>query len=142
MASDPYRSYNFKLRLGNFVDAHFTECSGLSVKTEVISYREAGENQALRHIPGPVEYAPVTLRYGLTDSRELWDWMTKVAEGNIERRNVTITLMDSLGKDEVMEWTLTDAWPSEWQGAALNALDIRIAIESLTLVFDSLERNK
>jgi hypothetical protein len=33
-----------------------------------------------------------------------------------------------------------DAWPSEWQGAALNTTDRSAAIESLTLVFDRLER--
>lgn len=142
MAQDPYRGYNFKLRIGNFDQGHFTECSGLSVKTEVISYREAGSNQVLRHIPGPMEYSAVTLKYGLTDSKELYDWMMKVAEGNVERRNVTISLLDSQGKDVVMNWELHDAWPSEWQSAALNALDKGIAIESLTLVFDTMKRTK
>ena len=141
MSADPYRGYNFKLRIGNFVEGHFTECSGLSVKTEAISYRETGKNQVVRNIPGPVEYAAVTLKYGLTNSRALFDWIMKAAEGKVERRDVTITLMDSQGVEEVMEWTLTGAWPSEWQGAALNALDKGVAIESLTLVFDSLKRN-
>lgn len=138
--NDPYRSYNFKLELNGLAEGHFTECSGLSVKTESIPYREAGNHQLIRHIPGPVEYAAVTLKYGLTTSRELWDWLMKTAEGNVERRNVSILLLDSQGDNEVMRWNLVDAWPSEWQGAALNASDKALAIESLTLVYDSLER--
>lgn len=138
--NDPYRSYNFKLEIGGVAEGHFTECSGLSVKIEPIAYREAGNHQLVRHIPGPVDYTTVTLKYGVTKSRELWDWLMKSAEGNVERRNVSILLLDSQGDNEVMRWNLVDAWPSEWQGAALNASEKSLAIETLTLVFDRLER--
>lgn len=138
--NDPYRSYNFKLEIGGVAEGHFTECSGLGVKVEPIAYREAGNHQIVRHIPGPVDYASVTLKYGVTKSRELWDWLLKSAEGNVERRNVSIVLLDSQGTGEVMRWSLVDAWPSEWQGAALNASEKTLAIETLTLVFDRLER--
>jgi phage tail-like protein len=138
--SDPFRAYNFKLDIDGVTEGHFTECSGLSVKVETISYREAGSNQTVRHIPGPVDYAAVTLKYGVTKSKTLFDWMMKAAEGKVERKNVSIILMDSQGSDEVMRWNLHDAWPSEWQSANLNATDRGVAIESLTLVFDRLER--
>jgi phage tail-like protein len=138
--TDPYRSYNFKLELNGVAVGHFTECNGFGIKIESIPYREAGNHQLVRHIPGPVDYTAVTLKYGLTSSRELWDWLLKVAEGNVERRNVSILLLDSQGDSEVMRWNLVDAWPSEWQGAALNASDKALAIESLTLVYDGLER--
>ena len=51
--NDPYRSYNFKLEIGGIAEGHFTECSGLGVKIEPIAYREAGNHQLVRHIPGP-----------------------------------------------------------------------------------------
>ncbi|RPI71004.1 MAG: phage tail protein [Geobacteraceae bacterium] len=138
--TDPYRSYNFKLEIGGVAEGHFTECSGLSVKIESIPYREAGNHQLVRHIPGLVDSSAVTLKYGVTKSRELWDWLMKSAEGNVQRRNVSIVLLDSQGDNEVMRWNLVDAWPSEWQGAALNASEKALAIETLTLVFDRLER--
>jgi len=138
--NDPYRSYNFKLEIGGVSEGHFTECSGLSVKVESIAYREAGNHQLVRHIPGPVEYGAVTLKYGVTKSRELWDWMMKAAEGDVQRRNVSILLLDSKGDNEIMRWNLQDAWPSEWQGAALNASEKALAIETLTIVYDHLER--
>ena len=43
--TDPYRSYSFKLEIDGVVEAHFTECSGLSTKIETIAYREAGDHQ-------------------------------------------------------------------------------------------------
>ena len=137
---DPYRSYNFKLDIAGVTEGHFTECSGLGVKVTPIEYREGGNNQVVRHIPGPVEYAAVTLRYGLTASRELWDWMLQAVQGNVERKNVSIIMLDSEGNNEVMRWNLNDAWPSEWRGAPLDAMSREIAIEDLTLVFDTLER--
>jgi phage tail-like protein len=39
-----------------------------------------------------------------------------------------------------MRWNLVDAWPAEWRSAGFDALSREIAIESITLVFDSLER--
>jgi phage tail-like protein len=140
MATDPYRSYNFKLDINGISEGHFTECSGLNVKVESIPYREAGANQIVRKIPGPVDYASVTLKYGVTNSRELWDWLLTAVNGKVERKNVSIILLNSEGTSEVMRWNLHDAWPSEWQGAGLNTTDRAIAIDSLTLVFDSLER--
>lgn len=139
-ANDPYRSYNFKLDINGITQGHFTECTGLGVRVEPIKYREAGNNQLVRNIPGPIDYTPVTLRYGVTASRELWDWLMKAVHGAVERKNISIVLLDSQGQAEVMRWNLVDAWPSEWQGAALNALERSIAVESLTLVYDALER--
>jgi phage tail-like protein len=137
---DPYRVYNFKLDIAGETTGHFTACSGLGVKVQAIKYREAGNNQVVRHIPGPVDYAAVTLSYGLTASQDLWDWMMTAVQGKVERKNVSIIMLDSEGADEVMRWNLVDAWPSEWRGAPLDALNREIAIESLTLVFDTLER--
>jgi phage tail-like protein len=139
--SDPFRSYNFKLEINGLVEGHFTECSGLSVKTEAIAYHEPSNNQVVGHVPGPVDHATVTLKYGVTKSHELGDWIMKASQGNVERRNVSIVVQDSQGDNEaMMRWNLLDAWPSEWQWAGLNATDKSVVIESLTLVYDSLER--
>jgi len=137
---DPLRAYNFKLDISGITEGHFTECSGLSVKIDSIPYREAGNKQIVRHIPGQVEYAAVTLRYGLTSSRELWDWLQDTVSGETRRKNVSIIMLDSKGDKESIRWNLIDAWPSEWKGADLNASERTLAIESLTLVFDGLER--
>ncbi len=137
---DPFRAYNFKLDIQGVTQGHFTECTGLGIKVEAIRYREAGNNQVVRRIPGPVEYADVTLRYGITTSRELWDWFMTAVNGQVTRKNVSILLLDSDGATEVMRWELIDAWPSQWQGTPLDALSHEIAIESLTLVFETLRR--
>ena len=139
--TDPYRAYNFKLEIQGIVQGHFTECSGLQIKVDAISYREAGNNQVVRRIPGQVTYGDVVLRYGLTSSRELWDWLKTVVSGEVGRKNVSIILVDSSGSNEVMRWNLINAWPSEWQGASLNALNSRDGYRKPDpLVFETLER--
>ena len=137
---DPYRAYNFKLLIQDVTEGHFTECTGLGVRVEAIEYREAGNNQVVRKIPGQVKYSDVTLRYGLTSSRELWEWLVTALKGQVERKNVSIVMIDPDGVTEVMRWNLISAWPSEWRGAPLDAMDREVAIESLTLVYETLDR--
>jgi phage tail-like protein len=137
---DPYRAYNFKLVIQGVTEGHFTECVGLGVKVDAIKYREGGNSQVVRRIPGQVDYGDVTLRYGLTSSRELWDWFMTAVKGKVERKNISILMLDSDGVAEVMRWDLVNAWPAEWRGAPLEATSNEVAIESLTLVFETLER--
>jgi phage tail-like protein len=137
---DPYRAYNFKLEIQGVQQGHFTECSGLGIKIHPIKYREGGEHQIIHAIPGPVEYADITLRYGLTDSQELWTWLKNTMDGKVERKEVSIVLLDNEGANEAMRWNLGNAWVSEWRGAILNAMNREVAIESMTLVFESIER--
>jgi phage tail-like protein len=138
--TDPYRAYNFKLIIQGVTEGHFTECTGLTVKVEAIKYREAGNNQVVRRIPGQVEYGDIVLRYGLTSSHELWDWFLTSVKGVVARKNVSILMLDSDGATERMRWDLINAWPSEWKGVPLNALSREAAIESLTLVYETVNR--
>jgi len=138
--TDPYRAYNFKLEIQGVTEGHFTECSGLGVKVDVISYREGGNSQVIHRLPGQVSYADVTLRYGLTNSRQLWEWFLTSMRGKVERRNISIVLVDSDGVTEAMRWNLINAWVSEWSGAVLNASTHEVAIEAMTIVFETLER--
>lgn len=137
---DPYRAYNFKLVIQGVTEGHFTDCTGMGIRVKPIAYREGGQAQVVHQLPGRVDYSEITLRYGLTASKELWDWFLTAVEGEVERRNVSIVLMDSQGTSPLTQWDLVNAWPTAWQGAPLDALGNEAAIESLTLVFESLRR--
>lgn len=137
---DPYPAYNFKLSIGAD-QARFTQCSGIGVRVESVPYREGGGDGTVHQIPGRVEYAAVELRYGLTQSTELWEWFLTGVNGSVQRRNVSIAVLERDGVTEAVRWNLLNAWPSEWRGAPLDALGHEVAIESLTLVFEGLERS-
>jgi phage tail-like protein len=137
---DPLRAYNFKLDINGVNEGHFTECLGLEVEVKALRYREGGAGPVVRRLAGPVSYGDVTLRYGLTTSRELWSWFMASVNGTPSRKNVSILMMGPDGVTEVLRWNLVDAWPSAWRGAPLDALGEMVAIESLTLVFEALDR--
>jgi phage tail-like protein len=136
---DPYRAYNFKLVIQGVTVGHFVECTGLGVRIHAIRYQEGGGN-IVHRIPGPIEYEDVTLRYGLTSSTELWSWFMAGVQGRVERRNVSILMLDPDDITEVLRWDLIHAWPAQWRGAPLDALAREVAIESMTLVYESIER--
>lgn len=139
---DPYRNYNFKIDLGrNRGECFFSECSGLGVEVESIEYREGGAGHVTRQIPGRVSYSAVTLRFGVSDSDMLWSWLQSSIEGRVERENISIQMLTSDGKPG-FHWNLMEAWPKSWKAAPLDAMGKEIAIESLTLVYQELKREK
>ncbi len=137
---DPYRAYNFKLLINNVTSGHFTEVFGLGVKVEKALYREAGNNSIVRAIPTRVTYPSVTLRYGLTSYPGLWEWLMSAVKGQVNRRNVSIVMLDAAGSTEVLRWNLLNAWPEEWLGSPLDAMSRELAIETLVLAHEGLER--
>lgn len=139
--TDPYRAYNFELVVNGVTRGHFTHCTGLGVKVDTMDYREAGGDPLQVHrIPGRVRYGDITLKYGLTESTELWDWFWSGVQGEVDRRSVTIRLLGSDGTTEATSWELINAWVSEWRAAPLDAMASQLAIETMTLVFERLER--
>lgn len=154
-----YRAYQFTLDIQGAPAAYFTEVAGLSVHVETIDYREGGGQPAVRKLPGRVSYGEITLKWGLTESKELWDWLMEVVNGNVQRKSVSIILhkpardsnrgsanggkessAGSGGNEEATRWNLMNAWPSSWRGAHLSGLSQEAAIETLTLVHEGLER--
>jgi phage tail-like protein len=137
---DPFRSYSFTLNIQGVVHGHFTQVSGLQIDIAPIKYREAGNAQIIHHLPGLVDYGLVELRYGLTTSHEMFDWLMTGVKGAVRRKNISVIMLDNAGVNHVTQWDLGNAWVSRWNGAVLNALTSEVAFESMSLAFDSLVR--
>lgn len=137
---DPYRAFNFKMEVQGVTEGHFTEVTGLEARVVPITYREAGNSQVVHYVPGRTEFGAITFRYGLTKSRELYDWFMSGVKGKIQRKNISVVLLDSDGTTEVLRWNLVNAWVTEWRGAVLDAQSHEVAIETLTLVCETLDR--
>jgi len=84
--------------------------------------------------------ANVTLKRGmLTRDNEMSAWFDSIGMGTVERRDVTISLLDS-GHSPTMTWMLMNAWPSKISSSYLNANANEVAIESLELVCEGITR--
>jgi phage tail-like protein len=137
---DPFRAYSFTLNIQGVVQGHFTQVGGLQIDIKPIKYREAGNAQIVHHLPGLVDYGLVELRYGLTTSSEMFDWLMTGVAGSVQRKNISIIMLDDAGVNPLTQWDLANAWVSRWNGAALNAMNSEVAFESMWLAFDTLVR--
>lgn len=136
---DPYKNFRFLLEIDSIVQGGFAECSGFGSNVEVIEYREGGEPKTVRKLPGKVSYPDISLKWGLTDSRELYDWHRTAVDGPIQRKNGSIILQDDEGQERV-RWNFFNAWPSKWDGPDFNAKGTDVAIETLTVSCERVER--
>jgi phage tail-like protein len=137
---DPYRNFNFLVELDGIAQASFTECTGLDATTEVIETREGGDNTTVRKLPGKTTYSDITLKWGLTDSNELWIWRQQAIDGTVVRKNGSVVVYDLDNRREVVRWNFVNAWPTKWEGPGLNATGKEVAIETLVLAHEGIKR--
>lgn len=134
---DPYLSYNFAVEIEGLVVGGFSEVSGLQAEIEVQEYREGGVNEYMLKRAGPVKYPSLVLKKGITDQRSLWDWYSQVISGTIERKNVSILLLDSTGQER-LRWNFEKAYPVKWAGPDLRGTANEVAVESIELAHNGL----
>ena len=137
--TDPYRNFSFLVEIGGITQAGFSDCSGFGATTDPIEYREGGETKTVRKLAGLTKYPNITLKWGLTDSRELYNWYRDVANGKIQRKSGSIILLDLEGNEKV-RWNFFEAWPTKWDGPDFTAKGNDVAIETLELAHEKVER--
>ncbi len=135
---EPYKNFNFRVEIDGISVGDFYECSGLGSRVEVIEYRQGG-SATVHKLPGLRKTSDIVLKRGITASRELQDWHTKVLNGHPDRRNGSVILLDDAGQ-EVVRWNFFQAFPSRWDGPLLKANGNDVAIETLTLSCEGVER--
>ncbi len=136
---DPYMNYNFLVEIDGITRAAFKECSGLDSTTDAVDFREGGQNSVVRKLPGKTTHSDISLKWGMTDSDELYKWRKTVVDGKTERKNGSIVLLDAQG-NEKLRWNFVNAWPSKWEGPSFDATGNDVALETLTLVHEGLDR--
>jgi phage tail-like protein len=137
--TDPYASQNFLLEIQGITKAGFSECTGLNAETNVIEYREGGDDIVTRKLPGLSKFGNVTLKTGLTTDNSLFTWHKDVMDGNITRQNVSITVLDE-GRNEQVRYNLLNAWPSKYTAPDLKANANEIAIEAIEIAHEGMVR--
>lgn len=137
---DPFLNYNFAVEIEGDVIGDISEVDVPEARIEFANYREGGLNQAdwVRRLPGRVDYGSLVLRRGFTADHTFFQWWRRVAEGNLDRRNITVTLRDQRGRD-VARWAFYNALPAKYTGPSLRARGNDVAMESLELEFERME---
>jgi phage tail-like protein len=136
---DPYKNFRFLLEIDGIAQAGFSEVSGFGSHVEPIEYREGGDAPTVRKLPGRTAYPDITLRWGTTDSRELYDWHLTAVNGRIQRKHGSIVLLGDDGQEKA-RWNFFQGWASKWEGPHLDARANEIAIQTLTISCERVEQ--
>jgi phage tail-like protein len=139
--SDPYGNFSFLVEIDGIVRAAFHEVSGVDSSIEVIEHRE-GNALVIKKYPGQLKYGNITLRWGLADDTDLYQWHLQWATGDpaATRKTGSVVLYDRQGKTELARWNFFNAWPARYTAAGLNAESNDIAIETLELAHEGITR--
>jgi phage tail-like protein len=136
---DPYRGYRFRIEIDGIDRGGFREASGLDATQDPIEYREGTEPLTARKLPGLNKYSNISLKRGITDDAKLWEWRKKAIDGTVERKNGSIILMDDAG-EEKLRWNFREGWATKWTGPTFNATGNEVAIETLEIAHEGLEK--
>lgn len=92
MRFDPAPAYLFYVELAGIIVGAFSECGGLSIKRATETVKEGGVNNYVHKLPGRIEFSNITLKRGLTISRQLWSWM-KHGQYNTQVRRINFSII-------------------------------------------------
>lgn len=134
----PVSTFHFQVEWGG-TRIGFTEVSGLTVELQPIDYREGSSLEyQVSKMPGIPQYSNITLKRGVFRSdNEFFQWLNTVKMNNIERRDITISLLNE-EHEPVMVWKIKDAWPCKVEGPSLNSTGNEVAVESIELCHEGL----
>jgi phage tail-like protein len=148
MRDNPYGAFNYIVALGGAqgdggagsVVGGFSDVSGLGFEVAYSDYRNGNEKvNTVRHVANTFKNDEITLKRGLVGSTDLFDWLKSVREGTIDRRNVTITLMNE-AREAVATFKLINAQIKKWTGPTLAAKGGgEVAMEEVHLVHEGID---
>ena len=136
---DPLRNFRFRLEIDGIQQAGFSEVTVPDTTSDVIEYREGTEITTVRKLPGLTKYGNLSLKWGTTDSMELYNWRKQIIDGNIQRKNIAVIVVDEAGNDKA-RYEFVNAWPSKYDPTDLNATGNAVAIENLEIVHEGMTR--
>ncbi|MFY0566337.1 phage tail protein [Archangium lansingense] len=122
----------------------FSECTGLEATMEPKVIKAGGHNYGAIQRAGPVTFATVVLKRGISRDAKLLLWFEKVANGNYGHRcTVRIHLKgppEQPGAEPpiVLTWRLERALPIKFKAADFNARATDVGIEELHLAHEGL----
>jgi phage tail-like protein len=138
MPTNAINRYHFQVEWGG-VRIGFTEVSGLDIEIEAVSFREGSSpNDSFRKIPGLRKYSNITLKREILEGdNDFFNWINTKMIGNIERRDVTISLLNER-HEPVVIWKVKNAFPVNYWGPVLISNDSGLAIETLVLTHEGI----
>ncbi|KAF5420316.1 MAG: virus tail tube protein gp19 [Candidatus Methanocomedens sp.] len=140
---DPYRNFKFRVEIEGIQVAGFADATIPDSTTKSVDYREGTDLPHQRKLSGLTEYASITLKKGITDSMDLYNWKKQVEDaGAIKaRKSISLILVDEEGNDKA-QWNILEAWPTKYDPSDFSAKANDVVIETLEIVHEGVTRTK
>lgn len=138
---DPYRNFRFRVEIDGIQIAGFADATIPDSTTDMVEYREGTDITTPRKLSGLTKYGNVTLKRGLTDSVDLYNWRKDVVEKGAlgARKNISLTLIDEEGADKA-RWDIVEAWPTKYDPSDFSAKGNEVVIETFEIVHEGVTR--
>lgn len=138
MANYPIPKFHFQVEWGG-TRIGFTEVTGLTIENEVIEYREGSSPEYNKtKMPGLHKFGNITLKRGtFANDNEYFNWLNTVKLNTIERRDLTISLLNE-NHEPVVVYKVKQAWPVKIQSPDMKSDANEAAIESIELAHEGL----
>ncbi len=126
-------THNFQVEIDTLsvINTEFLSVSGIVSESEEIEFMH-GVDPYVRKSAGRVTYEPVVMERVYKGVDDFYKWRLEVENGNIERKEVIIRLLDSAFEVK-REMVLEAAWPQKWEMPDLDAQSSGPAVERITL---------
>lgn len=138
----PFRDSRFVLELNGVGVASFSQCSIPENSTETVEYRNGDDPPTVRKLWSLNSYGNLTLEKGVTeDSIALYEWRKSVEQGQVDdaRTDVAVIILDEEGA-QGPRWEFRAAWPTQYEAPDLDATGNDVAIESIEIAHEGMER--
>lgn len=135
----PHAKFRYRVEIDGLAAGGFSEVSGFDASIDVIEYREGDMVTTPMKVPGLKKYGNITLKQGLVDSMVIYDWMMAGVNGAVDRKTITITLLDEEEADAA-SWQVINAWPVKYTAPDFNATSSEIAIEQIEVAHEGMTR--
>ncbi|MDP4679213.1 MAG: phage tail protein [Cyclobacteriaceae bacterium] len=135
----PLPKFHFKVEIDGGFEGSFQEVSGLDTEVDIIEYRHGDSPEfSTIKMPGLRKSSDISLKKGtFTGDIEFFTWFNEIQMNTIERKTVTIMLLNEKGEAEII-WTLTNAFPMKVVGTDLNSSSSEVAVEELVLAHEGI----
>jgi phage tail-like protein len=138
MANYPLPKFHFRVEWGGS-KIGFSEVTGLNIENELIEYRDGSSPEYHKiKMPGLQKYGNITLKRGMfTGDNEFFQWLNTVSLAKIDRRDVTISLLNE-NHEPVYMWRVKNAFPTKVTAPDLKSDANEVAVESVEIAHEGL----
>ena len=136
---DPFMNFRFRVEIDGIQQAGFSDATGFESTIQAVDYREGIDPKYARKLSGLTSFTPLTLKWGATASLDIYDWFKAGIDGAAARKNISIIAVNEAGDDEA-RWNITNAWPTKYTPPVFSAKGNEIAIETLEITFERIDK--